>query len=209
MKLLPIIILIFASSTFYAQNTYEDVFTKSRMTWFGLDYSKVKLIQGGGVKVPADIKLRYAQSWNGLFIEESSKYDLSRHYSKVLVAKDLKAVTNANKTINVDELVTYDEGYAVSKEEVAEMVKQYDSKAAEGIGLVYIVESFSKKNSRAVVHVTFFDIRTRNILFHKKMEGKPGGAGVRNYWAKAIYDVLEQSKKKWRRWRKNAAILKN
>ncbi len=202
MRLLPILFLILTSTSLFAQKTTSDVFSTTRITWFGLDFTKLKLIDGAGIPIVEDVKNRFVPSWNRLFIEEADKYDLAKYYKKSLVAKDLKSVRELNKTINTEELVTYD-AYSFGKEEVTGMVKKYDSKASDGIGLVFIVESLDKVNEKATVHLTFFDIETRNVLFHKRMEASPGGFGIRNYWAKSFLKIMEQSKKEWKKWAKS------
>lgn len=44
----------------------------------------------------------------------------------------------------------------------------------------------------AVVYVTVFDIKTKNVLILERMVGKPMGIGLRNFWAGAMKHVIKQ-----------------
>ncbi len=51
--------------------------------------------------------------------------------------------------------------------------------------------------------VTFFDIASKTVLLTEKMSGKAGGAGFRNYWARAYYNVMDKiQKKEYLKWKK-------
>ena len=52
-----------------------------------------------------------------------------------------------------------------------------------------------------ILTVAFFDISTKKILLTQLMIGKPTGAGLRNYWIGAIYDILKQiDNYQYRKW---------
>jgi hypothetical protein len=71
------------------------------------------------------------------------------------------------------------------------------------MGLMIVVESFDKLNSQGSMYFTFFDLASREIILSEKMTGKPGGFGIRNFWAGAIYDNLKSlEKKEFEMWRK-------
>lgn len=195
-----IIVLIGTFHVSFAQSS-KKVFTAESVVWFGLDFSKVKLLDGAGINYPEEVKTRFAPAWNRLFLEERDKYNLQDAYSAERVKYDIEAVKEVNKTIVEEEIVTLD-SYEIEKGTIDEMVKLYTSKHTSGIGLVYIVESLSKIDEAAAVHVTFFDIESRNILFQKKLLGTPRGFGLRNYWAGAYYDVIKQCRKNWKKWSK-------
>ncbi|MEZ5198923.1 MAG: hypothetical protein R2764_21855, partial [Bacteroidales bacterium] len=86
---------------------------------------------------------------------------------------------------------------------VQEMIGSYDmGNNDEGLGIVFIVESFSKKSEMGSFFVTFFDIETKRVLLTERMSGKAGGFGIRNYWAKSYYTVLKEMPAKMKTWKK-------
>ncbi len=183
-----------------AQNTAKDVFTKDDIVWFGLDFSKSKMIgqfdQGAGA-VPAsgsDIKAKYVPGWNGVVLNEPEKYDLKKTFRKTSIFNDLSVVEKSNSKIDPDNLLTYND-YKFSNPDstIDGIVSSYSKgEKTNGIGLVFIVEYFNKVKQEASVYVTFFDIATKKVLFKEHLFGKPGGIGIRNYWARTIYNMLNQ-----------------
>ena len=65
--------------------------------------------------------------------------------------------------------------------------------SGEGLGLVYVVEALNKTEEKAVVHVVFFDVASKEILWTKEYTEKPRGFGFRNYWAGAFYKTMDVS----------------
>jgi hypothetical protein len=171
-----------------AQNV-SDVFTLKTMTWFGLDFSNARLIGSQAFPNPPDIRDNYMKSWNNLIFDEREKYDIRKIFKKSDVHFDLKLVADLNKAIDPAKLVT-DDDCIISKEHVQQIVKGYNTGDAKGIGLVLIVESLNKNRDKGYMWVTFFDLATKDVLVAEKLEGEAGGAGFRNYWAKALFNIL-------------------
>lgn len=196
-----------------AQNKEGDVFTKDEIVWIGLDFSKAKLVgqfdQGAGV-MPAtgsDIKVKYIPAWNMLILNEQKKYNIGKAFRKIKVFNDIGIVEKSNSAIDVDNLITYnDYKFDNSNTTIQEIISGYSrGEKADGIGLVFIIESFNKPAERASLYVTFFDIATKKVLFTEKMIGKPGGFGLRNYWAGSIKNILNQiDDRAYKVWKKNS-----
>ena len=206
--------LIFFSAGFavIAQNTAKDVFSKDEIVWFGLDFSKAKMIgqfdQGGGA-MPAtgsEIKAKYVPGWNGVILNEPEKYDLKKTFRKTSVFKDLSVVEKSNAKIDPDNILTYNDYKFDNAETTIEgIISGYSNgEKSEGIGVVFIVEYFNKEQQTASIYVTFFDIATKKVLFREHMYGKAGGIGLRNFWAKTIFNILKQiDESTYKMWKKN------
>jgi len=192
-----LLISLFCTSVFFAfaqSNPDPKIFAADEIVWAGLDFSEARLIGSEGFSDPYDIKDRFFNSWNNLILAESDKYNVREFYQKSKVINDLSVVNERNETPDPDELVI-NESYSLDQGTIASMVKSYDlEKKDEGVGLVYIVESFDKTGVMATVDVVFFDIRTKEILWQEQYHEKPGGFGLRNYWAGAIMKVMKGSK---------------
>lgn len=173
-----------------AQHNTSDIFKVNEITWYGLDFSNVRLIGAIGFKNPEKIKSYYFDAWNSLIIYETNKYKLDKFFHKESVENYLNIVTDRNTLPNLDELVIETE-YSFGAEEVMRMISEYDSGEKEGIGLVFILESLNKYKERAIIWVTFFDIQTKQVLVTERLEGKAGGYGFRNFWAGAYYKVMK------------------
>lgn len=172
------------------------------IVWFGLDFSKAQLIGSEGFTDPVDIKERFFDRWNRLIIDEADKYNFRKTFQKESLEYDLSVVEERNKMPEADDLVINAE-YSFSQEEAESIVKQYrSSEFAEGLGLVFVIESFNKPEQIGTMWVTFFDIATHEIILIEKYTGEPGGFGLRNYWARSVYEVIEKLEKNYKTWLK-------
>lgn len=185
--------------------TEKDAYTESEPTWFGIDFSKSSFMGNfsqfaeAGEKSGYQIRNKYFPAWNDIVLAESKKYDLSGEYDKNSIGYDLTVVKERNKEVDPEKLFPTKSGDGVlTKEQVAGVVSHYKT-GKKGVGILYVVESFDKLNERGLVWVNFFDTATGKVLITERFEGYPGGIGLKNYWARVILDVMEQSGKAYRK----------
>lgn len=177
-----------------AQYNTSEISEVNEITWYGLDFSNVRLIGAIGFKNPEKIKSYYFDAWNSLIINEPKKYKLDKFFHKESVKHYFNIVTDRNNLPNLDELVIETE-YSFDAEKVMQIISEYDSGDKEGIGLVFILESLDKHREKAFIWVTYFDIQTKRVLLTERLDGKAGGYGFRNYWAGAYYKVMKSAYK--------------
>jgi len=175
------------------------------VTWLGLDFTNAKFI-GDRDKYGSLSDVRYLlKSWNDLMENEKDKYDVGKPFKKPKIEYRRDVTRDHNDELDVTEMLTGDQSlYShVNADDVRAIVKSYDFKGLRCIGVMFIVESFSKTSQKGAVWVTFIALDTNEVLFTERMEGPPGGSGVRNYWAGAIVDILKKIEKKdFELWRK-------
>lgn len=188
-------LLVFISLAFTAPA--DQLFSTQEIVWCGLDFSEVKLIGAEGFSNPEDVKERFFDSWNQLVLDESNKYNIQKFYQKERQINDLSVVNSRNSLPAASELLI--EGkYLLNKEQLANIIKTYQLEmASEGVAVVYVVESLNKTALEAMVHVVFFDISSREILWTKRYSAPPRGFGLRNYWAYAFYQIMKTSGKQY------------
>ncbi len=194
-------VFLICSQVSMAQLSTADVFKSTEITWYGLDFSNIRLIGALGFTDPYDIKTRFFNSWNNLVIGEPDKYDLKDFFSKSNIEIDLDVVKERNTLPDESSLVIY-QNYSISEEKVREILSDYKSNGKEGVGLVFVMESFNKMEEIGHMWVTFFDMSNGNVLFTKHMSGKARGFGLRNYWAKSYHHVMKDiGNKEWKAWK--------
>ena len=71
------------------------------------------------------------------------------------------------------------------------LIAKYPDSDDESIGLVFVAEQMSKKDIIGTYYVTFFNLKTREVLTTCRQYGKAGGFGMRNYWAATIYNLMK------------------
>lgn len=184
----------------------NDVFNpQTPVTWLGLDFSNAKLI-GDRERLGSESDIRHLlEAWNELILKEVDKYDIARAIERARVENAVKAVEERNAELDVLSLYSAEakDYFHLKPDGVKATVASYDYKGLKGIGLMFVVESFSKLNVEGAVWVTFINMKTREVLFTERVTGGPKGFGMRNYWAGAIYDILKRiEKKEFEMWKK-------
>jgi len=162
----------------------------NEVTWFGVDFSKAKLVGSAGFSDVSQIQSYYLNQWNSIIVTEVDKYNIAKFYKKPTVKVDLDLVKDRNNKVVASTLVT-DNTYTLEQADAEAVVKKYKGKGT-GQGLVYVVESFSKTAEAATIYVALFDISTGKIISIKKQTGKASGFGFRNYWLGAIMQVMKK-----------------
>jgi len=197
------LILFFSISLFSLQISAQDsengnlLHDYNDVMWCGIDFSKSKMIGSEGFTNAYNVVDRFFGSWNNLILQESDKYNIVEFYEKKTRLIDLTVVKQRNEAVDPNKLVidktTID---PLTETDIQEVVDGYEEiEPGEGLGLLYIVEYFNKLENRALIHVVFFDTRSLEILWTEKYRTKPGGFGLRNYWARSILDTMEESGK--------------
>ena len=172
--------------------------TDKSITFYGLDFSKSKMVGNDGFSNPSDIVNRIFGEWNNLLVNEKSKYDVKFAFNKSEVDYDFDIVNKRNLSVNASELVS-NNSYSFDEKTVASIVKGYSTKNKK-LGIVFIVEKFDKTEEKASVFITYFDPSSKKVLLTKRMTAAPVGFGFRNYWAGAIAKILKQSNSVSKQW---------
>lgn len=198
--ILPILFLL--TIHFAGAQNAKEIFTGQSMVWYGLDFSKAHLI-GVTDEKPEVIKNDYLESWNQPMIYERDRFPLASIFRKPTVRYNLDVVKARNKSVATNDLFGKDESI-ITTATIENMISQYPVGAEkQGLGVVFVIESFNKKKKEAFAHIVFFDIASHKVLFAKRMRGEPGGGGLKNYWANAIGQMMDQiSKTLWPIWEK-------
>jgi hypothetical protein len=202
-KTLSFLFLYLVSAIQLFSQSRDEVYNKTEMVWYGLDFTKAKMIGSEGFENPLEVKNKYFGGWNYLVLNEPEKFDLKKAFGKQEITKDLTVVEKKNAAVNATDLVI-NKDYSFEKSEVSKIIKSYKTDQKKGLGLVFIVESFNKFQEKGTVYVTFFDIATKKVLLTEKVSGKAFGFGIRNHWGGAINNIIKQSEKDFLSWQKSS-----
>lgn len=189
----------------------SDALLARELTWYGIDYSHVKLIgefnQFGdaGAKSESEIRDKYFPAWNELVLKEASKYNIKSAFRKDEVIYDLDIVNLRNSKVNPANLISLSESNQnhLSSVDIQDIVSEYPV-SGKGYGLVFVAESLNKIREMGSYYVVLFDEATKKVLLCKRLAGRAAGFGIRNYWARSYYEVLEQSKSSYKKWLKES-----
>lgn len=190
----------------FSQTAKEIFNSGTPITYLGVDFTQARLINDAGASA-TDLKEKHFPGINQVVINEPKKYDLEKAF-KTTVTSDISVTEKVNATIEADKIKSSsssDEN-RLDAAAIQKVVNEYDVSGKKGVGLVFIMEGLNKPGAKGSMYVTFIDMPSKKVLFTERMVGKAGGFGYKNFWAKSVYEVLEDiQKSKYKEWKnKNA-----
>lgn len=176
-KLLLSLICLLGISTATAQSDKTYV--------YGVDFTQAKVF--AATETIEDFVQAF-EGINMLLLTESDKYALSEmlgfHYSTVL-----DPIMSINSNHDYSNLKIYNKEN-IAPIDYASLVKSYKLPQTEGTGVIIVAKLLDKPAAHASYCVVLFDIATRNIITTQNAIGKAGGFGLRNYWARTLYNII-------------------
>lgn len=179
---------------------------KSTNYVYGVDYTHTKVF---AANESIDDFAKAFHGINMLLVTEPEKYDFSRIIANSIMESlgvtepekyDFSKMLNERVNVIIEpmlkmtseclyeDMLTWNNLY--DQPNCAEIVKNYELPQTEGTGVVLIAKFLDKSLDYALYDFITFDIATREILTQKEVKGKTGGFGLRNYWARTVYNVI-------------------
>ena len=208
-KTLTLIIAAFSTVLAFGQ-TAADVVQASdyEFTYLGIDYSHAKFIgdfsqfNGAGEAGVITIKNEYFDRWNNLVVKEQDKYNLRDMLRKENITYSTDVITAVNDETSVEEMEAQS-AKEFAQDDVQSFINEYSFEQKEGIGVLFMAEYLNKNAEEGCFHVVIINMETKEILLHERIVAVAGGIGLRNYWARPIYEAIGIVKKKsFKRWKK-------
>jgi hypothetical protein len=204
-----LIVTLFIALSGFAMKaqTVNDIFEPdTKITWLGLDMTGAIFI-GDREKWGSQSDIQNTiKSWNDLFLREKDKFNVTAMLKKKTpVEFKLDITQNHNAELDISNILSEKSADHIHlrKDGVEQIAAAYNYDGLTGIGLMFNVESFNKTNNEGSLWVTFVNMATGEVLLTERMTAAPRGAGVRNYWAGAVFEIMEQVKKReYEQWRK-------
>jgi hypothetical protein len=200
MRKIYIVFLLSLCAVIGQSQTAQDLFRKdSPVTWLGIDFSHVRLIGNFsefyefGEKSNVQIITSYFPKWNHIIFEESDKYDIRGMLRRMDIDYDIEMVMDRNYRTDPDSLESYNTR-RFSDADIQSFVNQYNLAGRDGIGVVFIAECLNKCYKEAFYHFVAINMKSGEVIFHKRLRGEPSGIGLRNYWANSLYKVINDIK---------------
>lgn len=200
MKKITLLSVLFLYITHLSAQDTKKVFGSLNIGWYGMDFTQARML-GFGDESPTKIKDECFRAWNDVTID----LDMAKVFQKNTAFKDPNGITKMNLARPTENLKA-DEDLEFTPEIIADMVKKIPlGQKKDGLAVTFLVQSFNKTSLTATVHVVFFDIANRSVLWSKKMTGKAGSGDIKKSWAAAMRDIFTQiQKKEFDNWRKEA-----
>lgn len=183
---------------------------KTPVTWLGMDFSQVRLLdKDGNMKDGKNeqnekFSSSYFGQWNDLITEEKKRYDIGGALRHTSIAYSIAHLNTKNDTIQVDRLYAKDKNSLnhLNSTVIQNIVNTYPSDIKTGYGLVFIVESLDRQKKETTTWVALIDMKTQQVLITERMHANVGGIGMRNYWARGFHNTINDIKeRKYEEWK--------
>lgn len=181
--ILTIVCFFTILTTTEAQNTYDkdDIKTVQTIYWFGVDLSKARLIEG--FNHTYQTQQNYFIGWNVFLLSEDVSLENLLYKEKII--SDLSIVDERNKNYKYNY-------YDITPDTVQSIIKQYSYQYDQGIGVVIIVDNFDKPKEKAYAWLTYFDLKSKEVLSTELIMGKTKMGGMVIHWGKALVNIIKQ-----------------
>ncbi len=199
------LVLLFAQSSGLSQEMSDIFNPRTPLIWLGVDFSEARYFGDDKDAVEGEALKDVFDRINDLIVSEADKYSLERAFHNKSISTELGAVTTVNDATDESLIVSYAlRDYSrMDAAFIRQMVKRYNLESQKGVGVVFIMEGMDKSKPEAAMWVTFIRMSDQSVLLTKRMRGKAGGFGLRNYWTSAIHKVLiEVEKKEFNKWKR-------
>ena len=173
------------------ETLFADFLTTREILWVGINFSKAKFTRHG-FDFTLEILQHYLHEWNMLILNDQKKYDIRMSFRKPMMQYNLSTTTKLNKSLKMNDLLVQNisSRHVYSDEQMREYASQLELPTSLPYSLMFIVESFDATVKTAAIWVVISKTDTREVVLCEKFLKKPGGIGVRNYWARTFYNVF-------------------
>ena len=190
MKQMMLLMFLFLASLVNAQDK-ASLKGVDELTFFGVDFSMAKVY--GADETTGQFKDAF-YGINTLFQREPKKYDVAKAFDAT-VTTNIEPALNLIEQIKREGFVAENSSYALTNEEIETHIRQFNTGDATGYGAVLIAGLLDKSVNRGTFNVVVFDIASKKIIFDKAFTEKAAGFGLRNYWARSVYNTLSKMRK--------------
>jgi len=201
MKEKLIIVVLLTIAILGKSQTAADLFNPSdiEISWLGVDFSHVKLIgefsqfSGAGEQSNIQIRDKYFVAWNKLILAEPDKYDIKEMLRIDTIIYDLDMLMEVNSATKLEDMESYNNPN-FTENDIKNFISTYNTDDKVGIGIMFLAECLNKNEKVAYFHFIALSMKTKELLIHERLRGKPKGFGFRNYWAGSINRVIKEIK---------------
>ncbi len=120
-----IVTALFASIIFFTAFAQD----KPTVTWFGVDFTKAKMIGKKGFREPKTIQSYYLRKWNEEILRQDGKFNLKIYARGSKLITNLDVVNAQNDKVDADQLVI-SEKYSITEGDVQSVVSNYAGKGS-------------------------------------------------------------------------------
>lgn len=159
------------------------------LKFYGIDFVTAKVV---GADEPASEFIEAFKGINNLFVSEPDKYvnPLESRLKKKIESVNLDYALDLIETIDGADLKINRSAKELTDDDILYELQDLGIEPSEGLGLVIMAGEINKGTDYGTFYYVFFDNKTMDVLSVMPYQGKSGGIGLRNYWARSFYRTI-------------------
>ena len=162
--------------------------------FLGVDFSAVTVLAADETKL--DFISTFGEI-NQLFLTEAEKYDVGHYLSFNINTIDIEPAINGLSELKELDFVHMHKNSSESDIDIENILSKYEP--SEGMKLLIIAIELNKSKGYGTYVAVVFNGSTKEIIKTQALAGDAGGFGLRNFWAKTVYNSMKSAKySKWK-----------
>lgn len=154
-----------------------------KVYFYGIDFSEVKVVAAD--ETEKDFAAAFS-SINLLLLTEQEKYDFSKVLQMNVVPYPDSMIEQSTYN-DYSEMMVY--RYQRDTINLSEKIQSYKLPHDSGVGFILIACVLDKSTGTATYEAVLFNVATRELMNNSRVTTKAGGFGLRNYWARTVYNL--------------------
>lgn len=208
-KYTAIVFLMLFSTGIALGQTRADIFDPNvPVTWLGNDFTRAKIVgDRERLSTESDV-VKLMTAINDLMIKEADKYNVHRALKRKTGEMDMSVTTDHNLALDINAMFTpaTPDELNVTPGDIQAIIDDYDFKTHTGLGVMVNYILLNKTDEQGIVFFTVVNMDNKEVLLTEKYMMKPGGASIRNFWARLVVDMLDKIQSKdFEAWRKKSS----
>lgn len=180
-----------------------------KLTWVGIDYRSAKLYGGVFQQKKTDIFPFMLEKWNAMALEQLPE-PLKKSTGKKPIEIDIDHVRADCESAKPETILAEGAGDpktpTLSEAQVKDIVKTWNIKTKEGIGVGYVMDQMVESKVTTCFHPVFVDLATKDVIWTQYRCQETGGVGL-PAWFAGILTGTESLGKDYKDWQKLRTVL--
>lgn len=167
----------------------QTVLESTTNTYYGIDFSFLTLVNAEKIYHGEKIWKTYCPAWLEMYDDTYTTKKVQKSLVIDTIIDHRYPFQKDQYLKNSAEMIVVLAPVEMTTEYLKTIVQAYQLDEGSGIGLSLIVTEFNKPLETVTAFVTFFDIKTRKLLFMVEVYGWAIKAGMTRHWYYGIHDA--------------------
>lgn len=215
-KYIVIVVAIFigvkgycANNEVIADSCKLRAYTCDTLVFLGLDFSQFYLLNENKLNQGNKLKEVYAPVWLEKLGDDYDERRLQKLFDVDIFIYAVDQFQNRQLSLaNPDKMVSAEQK-RITLEQLQLIISDYIIEQHEGVGVSLVIEEFNKPMEEVSIIFTFFDLKTKRILYAVRSFGEAGTYGMELHWRTGLTSAMYEFMVNKYHWDRKKMIKQN